>query len=144
MLAAAESQTPVMSSVRLRLVVEVAGAVVGLAAVRAAVLEQVDEGEGVVQVAVAEHEVLVVLDAALAVEVDVEQLALVERLGDAGREVESGHLLVADLGVDAEQLGPLQGLDEGEGVADAWAAGCRRAARSASARSRSGCRSPCR
>src|SRR5690606_33122012 len=52
-----------------RLVVEVAGALVGRSAVDAAVLEQVDEREGVVQVAVTEHEVLVVLDAALAVEV---------------------------------------------------------------------------
>ena len=47
----------------------------------------------------AEHEVLVVLDAALAVEVDVEQLARPQRLGDAGGEVQPGHLLVADLGV---------------------------------------------
>ena len=51
---------------------------------REAVLEQVDGEERGEQVAVAEHEVLVVLDAALAVEVDVEQLAAPQRLGDAG------------------------------------------------------------
>src|SRR5690606_27892889 len=101
-----------------RLVVEVARAVVGRPAVHAAVLEQVDEREGVVQVAVTEHEVLVVLDAALAVEVDVEELAVPQRLRDAGREVEARHLLVADLGVEAHELGVLELVDEGERVAD--------------------------
>ena len=85
-----------------------ARAVVGRAAVGAAVLEQVDEGERVLQVAVAEHQVLVVLDAALAVEVDVEELAVVQRLRDAGGEVQPGHLLVPDLGVDADELGALE------------------------------------
>ena len=47
-----------------RLVVEVPRAVVGRAAAGAAVLEQVDEGEGVEQVAVAEDQVLVELRAA--------------------------------------------------------------------------------
>ena len=144
MFAAAESQTPVDVLGAAGLVVEVARAVVGRAAVRAAVLEQVDEGERVLQVAVAEHQVLVVLDAALAVEVDVEELALVQRLGDAGGEVQARHLLVADLGVDADELGALERVDEREGVAERSAAGCRRGARSASARWRSGCRSPCR
>src|SRR4051812_32515214 len=69
-----------------RLVVEVAGAVVGGTALDAAVLQQVDEREGVVELAVTEHEVLVVLDPTLAVEVDVEELALVQRLRDAGGE----------------------------------------------------------
>ena len=118
MFAAAESHTPRLVLGARRLVVEVARAVVGRAAVGAAVLEQVDEREGVVQVAVTEHEVLVVLDAALAVEVDVEELALVQRLGDAGGEVEPGHLLVADLGVDAEQLGAVERLDERDRVTD--------------------------
>ncbi len=66
----------------------------------------------------AEDQVLVVLDAALAVEVDVEQLALPERLGDAVGEVEPGHLLVADLGVEADHLGAVQRGDEGERVPD--------------------------
>ena len=70
------------------------------------------------QVAVTEDEVLVVLDAALAVQVDVEELALVERLRDAGGEVESGHLLVTDLGVDAEELGTLERADEGDRVTE--------------------------
>ena len=47
-------------------------------------LEQVDEVERTLQVAVTEDEVLVVLDAVLAVEVDVEQLAVPQRLRDAG------------------------------------------------------------
>ena len=95
-----------------------ARSLVGLAAIRAAVFEQVDECEGIGEVAVAEDQVLVVLDAALAVEIDVEELAAVDRLGDPGREVEAGHLLVPNLRVDAEQFGPLEGLDEGECVAD--------------------------
>ena len=82
MLAAAESQTPSVVLGAGRLVVEVPRAVVGAAAVRAAVLQQVDQAEGVDQVAVPEHQVLVELDAALAVEVDVEQLAVPQRLGD--------------------------------------------------------------
>ena len=118
MLAAADSQTPVSSSVRDGLVVEVARAVVGGHAAGAAVLEQVDERERVVQVAVAEHEVLVVLDAALAVEVDVEELAVVQRLRDAGGEVEPRHLLVADLGVEADELGALERVDERDRVAE--------------------------
>jgi hypothetical protein len=82
------------------------------------VLEQVDEREGVEDVAVAEDEVLVELRAVLAVQVDVEQLALPQRLGDGVREVEVGHLLVADLGVHAEQLGVVELSDERDGVAD--------------------------
>ena len=93
-------------------------AVVGRHSAGAAVLEQVDERERVVQVAVTEHEVLVVLDAALAVEVDVEELAVVQRLGDAGGEVQARHLLVSDLGVEAHELGASERVDEGDRVAE--------------------------
>ena len=41
-----------------------------------------------------------------------EELAVPQRLGQAVGEVEAGHLLVADLGVDADELRVLQGLDE--------------------------------
>jgi hypothetical protein len=68
---------------------------------------------------VAEHQVLVELGAVLAVEVDVEELALPQRLADAGDHVEPGHLLVADLGVEADHVGLVQHADEGDGVADA-------------------------
>ena len=64
-----------------RLEVEVPGAVV------AGRLQQVDQPEGGAQVAGAEAQVLVVLDAGLAVEVDVEELARPQGLGDAVREV---------------------------------------------------------
>lgn len=47
-----------------------------------------------------------------------EELARPDRLGDAVGEVQSGHLLVADLGVHAVQFRALQTLDEGQGVAD--------------------------
>lgn len=95
-----------------RLVVEVPRAVV------AAVLQQVHQEEGVLHVAVAEDQVLVEPGAVLAVEVDVEELAVPERLRDAVREVEPGHLLVADLGVEADPLGVLQLVDERQRVAD--------------------------
>lgn len=91
--------------------VEVAGALV-------AALQQVDEPERLAQIARAEAQVLVVLDAGLTVEVDVEELVRPHGLGDAVREVEPRHLLVSGLRVDADQLGALQALDEGQGVAD--------------------------
>ncbi len=80
--------------------------------------QQVDQPEGLAQVARAEAQVLVVLDAGLAVEVDVEQLVVPQGLGDAVREVQSGHLLVADLRVEADPVGPVQLVDERQGVAD--------------------------
>src|SRR3954447_4374671 len=101
-----------------RLVVEVPRALVARAARREAVLQQVDGGERGQQVAVAEDEVLVVPRPFLAVEVEVEQLALPQRLGDAVRVVQAGHLLVPDLGVEADEVGVLEGGDEPEGVAD--------------------------
>ena len=52
----------------------------------------------------AEHQVLVELGPVLAVQVDVEELALPQRLRDAVHEVEVGHLLVPDLGVHADHL----------------------------------------
>ncbi len=78
----------------------------------------VDHPERAPGVAGAEPQVLVVLRAVLAVEVDVEELAVPQRLRVPGRGAEPGHLLVPDLGVDADQLGPVQGLDERERVAD--------------------------
>ncbi len=49
----------------------------------------------------AEAEVLIVAAERLVVEVDVEELARVPRLGDGVHEVEAGHVLVRDLGVHA-------------------------------------------
>ena len=65
-----------------------------------------------------EHQVLVELDAALTVEVDVEQLPGVQRLADAVREVQPGHLLVPGLRVDPDQLGMGKRLDERQRMAD--------------------------
>ena len=70
----------------------------------AAELEEIDEAECVDEVAVAEHEVLVVLDSALAVQVDVEEFALPQRLSDSGGEVQPGHLLMTDLGVQPDEV----------------------------------------
>src|SRR2546429_662535 len=70
------------------------------------------------QVTVAEHEVLVELRATLAVQVDVKELAGPQRLGDAVREVEVGHLLVPGLRVDPDDVAVLQLGDERERVPD--------------------------
>ncbi|CAM5788774.1 hypothetical protein CPER28S_02292 [Cellulomonas persica] len=66
----------------------------------------------------AEDQVLVVLDAALAVEVDVEQLVGPQRLREARRVVQAGHLLVARLRVEADDVAVLELGDEAERVAD--------------------------
>ncbi len=62
------------------LVVEVAWAVVAWAAVGEAVLKKVNGEESRGKVAVSEHLVLVILQAALAIEVNVEQLAGIQSL----------------------------------------------------------------
>ena len=54
----------------------------------------------------------------LPVQVDVEQLAVPQRLGDAVRVVHARHLLVANFGVDPDDLRVLEGVDEGERVSD--------------------------
>ena len=64
----------------------------------------------------AEDEVLVVLQAALAVEVDVEQLAAPQRLAQGVGVVEVGHLLVAGLGVEPDDVAVLELGDQGQGV----------------------------
>ncbi len=66
-----------------------------------------------------EHEVLVELDRALAVEVDVEELARPQRLREAVRVVEARHLLVARLRVEADDVAVVERVDEGDRVADA-------------------------
>ncbi|MCY1243342.1 hypothetical protein D9M72_563530 [compost metagenome] len=65
-----------------------------------------------------EHEVLVVLDAALAVEVDVEEFPGPQRLGDAMGEIQPGHLLVPGFRVEAHDVAVFQLCDEGQSVAD--------------------------
>ena len=47
-----------------------------------------------------------------------EELARPQRQGDALRVVEARHLLVADLGVEADDVGVLQAVDERDRVAD--------------------------
>ena len=81
------------------------------------VLEQLDQEEGALLILAGEAQVLVVAAGLLAVQIDVEQLARLERLADAVREVEAGHLLVRDLGVEADHLGVIERVDEGQHVA---------------------------
>src|SRR5690625_37340 len=94
------------------LVVEMHGTVV------ASVHQRVDHPEGASDIADAEAEILVVARTVLAVEVDVEQLVLPQRLGVPVCGVEPGHLLVTDLGVDSEHLGAIEGVDERECMTD--------------------------
>ena len=88
-------------------------------AVVAGLLEQLDQEEGVLDVLRAEAQVLVVAADLLAVEVDVEELAVPERLGDA-RGRSSGPAIVswATSGLRPTISGCSSVLDEGQGVAD--------------------------
>ena len=65
-----------------------------------------------------ERLVLVVLDARLAVEIDVEELARVQSLRERMRVVQARHLLVARLRVQAHDVTVLQLRDEGQRMAD--------------------------
>ena len=78
------------------------------------VLEELHEEEAALERVRAEAQVLVVAAEGLVVEVDVEELARVPRLGHRVHEVEAGHVLVRHLGVDAHHLGVVEGLDEAE------------------------------
>ena len=62
----------------------------------------------------AEHQVLVELDPALTVEVDVEQLVAVERLADPVHEIQPRHLLVPSLRIHPDHVGVGEGLDESQ------------------------------
>ena len=81
------------------------------------VLEQLDQEEGALLIFAGEAQVLIVAARLLAVEIDVEQLARLQRLADAVREVEPRHQLVRDLGVHADHLGVIERVDEGQHVA---------------------------
>ena len=87
-------------------------------ALPARVLQQLHQVEGVADALGAEAVVLVELAGPLAVEVDVEQLAVPQRLGHGVVEGQARHGLVGELGVEADHLGVLQLADEGQGVAD--------------------------
>ena len=85
-------------------------------AVVATGLERVDHPERAPHVAGAEPQVLVVTRPVLPVQVDVEQLAVPQRLGDPVRVVQPGHLLVPDLGVHPDHVAVLERVDEGQRV----------------------------
>ena len=84
----------------------------------ARVLEQLHEVEGVADALGPEPEVLVELADALRVEVDVEQLPVPQRLGHGVGEVQAGHRLVGELGVQADHVRPLELVDERQRMAD--------------------------
>src|SRR5579884_520863 len=96
---------------------------VGVEVVRAIVMllfEQFDEEEHAFDVLGPKADVLVVTRTALVVQVNVEELARVERLRYGMHEIETGHVLVRHLWIDAHHLWMVQRVDEGEHVADGW------------------------
>ena len=95
-----------------RLEVEVARALVATG------LEDVHRPECAARIARAESKILVVARTVLPVQVDVKQLAVPERLGNPMREVQARHLLVPDLGIEADHLRMLELVDEGQRVSD--------------------------
>ena len=110
--AAADAQNAVVVLGARRLEIEVHRARV------AAGQQRVDHPERAARVPRAEPQVLVVPRAVLAVQVDVEQLAVPQRLGDAVRVVHARHLLVPDLGVDPDDFRVLERVDERQRVPD--------------------------
>jgi hypothetical protein len=81
-------------------------------------LDDVDGPERPARIARTEAEVLVVARPGLAVEVDVEELAVPKRLRQPVRVVQAGHLLMPDLRVEPDQLRVGQLVDEGQRVPD--------------------------
>ena len=83
-----------------------------------AVLEKVDCKEGAGQVAVSECLVLVVLDPRLPVEVNVEELASVQRLRQGVCVVQAGHLLVSGFRIEAHNVAIIELSNECQRMAD--------------------------
>src|SRR5579883_588528 len=95
----------------------------GIEVVRAVIVllfQQFDEEEHALDVLCPKADVLVKARAALIVQVDVEELARVERLCDGVDEIETGHVFVRHLWIDTNHLWMVQRVDEGEHVADGW------------------------
>ena len=84
----------------------------------AAGFKDVHRPERAARVARAEPKILVIPRPVLTIEVDVKQLAVPERLGEPVGEVQACHLLVTDLGVDADHLRMLELVDEGKRMSD--------------------------
>src|SRR3954464_1378230 len=82
------------------------------------VLEQLDEEERGLRILAAEAMVLIVAAGLLRVEIDVEELPRLERLRDTVRELEAGHGIVRDLGIQADHLRMIERIDDRQRVAD--------------------------
>ena len=83
-------------------------------AVVAGFLEQLDQEEQRLDRLGAEAEILIEPPGLLIVQVDVEQLAGLDRLRDDVEEVQAGHLLVRHLRVDADHLRVRERRDEAQ------------------------------
>ena len=66
----------------------------------------------------AEAQILIEASGLLAVQVDVKELSRLERLRHAVREIEPGHRVVRDLGIEADHVRMIERVDEREHVAD--------------------------
>ena len=80
------------------------------------ILEELDEEERALGIVAAESQILVVAPNLLAVEIDVEQLPGLERLGDGVREIEARHPFVRDFRIDAHHVRMIQRINEREHV----------------------------
>src|SRR5256885_1458011 len=78
------------------------------------VLEELHEPERRFHVRRSEAEVLIVAAGHLVVQIDVKELASLPRLRDGVQEIETGHLLMRDLRVDADHLRMRKRRDESE------------------------------
>jgi len=78
------------------------------------IFQEPDQEERLLEHLRAEAEVLVVAPEKLVVEVNVEQLARVPRLGDGVHEVEAGHVLVRHFRIDADHFRVIKRGDEAE------------------------------
>src|SRR4029453_9626066 len=101
-----------------RLVIKVPGSVIGRSTTGRSILQKVNGGKGLQQIAVAEDQILIEAWPLLPVEVDVEQLPRPQRLRDPVGVVEARHLLMPSFGVDADHVGVLELVDERQRVAD--------------------------
>ena len=93
---------------------------VGVEVARAAIahiLQKLHQEEGALNIHRAKAEVLIIAARRLVVQVDMEQLAHLPGLRHAVQKVQSSHLLVGNLGVDAHHIGLVERGDKGQGVA---------------------------
>ena len=82
------------------------------------ILEQLYEEERALHVFATEAKILIESARLLSVQIDVKELACLERLRHAVREIESGHRVVRDFGIQSNHVGSVERVDERQHVPD--------------------------